>query len=85
MTPRGKRLRAPLQAVDAEDLAEEVEAVRRGVMDQRLPELQELVGFHRAEMVAEDVAEGAGLAARGGLPDARLGERRQDIQLVGRV
>ena len=32
----------------------------------------------------DDAAEGARLAARGGLLDARLGERRQDIQLVER-
>ena len=84
MTPRGKRLLAPLQAADAEDLADEIEVLAGGVMDQRLPEVEELVGLHRAELVADDVAEGARLAARGGLPDARLGERRQDIQLVER-
>ena len=71
------------QAVDAEDLADEIEILSGGVMDQRFPEVQELVGFHLPDLVADDVAEGARLAARGGLP-MPLGERRQDIQLVGR-
>jgi hypothetical protein len=53
-------------------------------VDQRLPEVQELVGFHLPDLVADNVTEGARLAASGGLPDARLGERRQDIQLVDR-
>jgi hypothetical protein len=48
-------------------------------MDQRLPQVEKLVGLHRAELVADNVAEGPRLAARCGLLDARLGERRQDI------
>ena len=34
MTPRGKRLLAPLQAADPEDFPEEIEVVAGGVMDQ---------------------------------------------------
>ena len=70
------------EPVDAEDLAEEVEVLAGGVMDQGLAEVEELVGLHLPDLVAHDVAEGARLAARGGLPDACLGERLQDIQLV---
>jgi hypothetical protein len=70
--------------VDAKDFPKEIQILPGGVMDQRLSQVQELVGLHRTELVADDVAEGARLAARGGLLDARLGERRQDIQLVER-
>src|ERR1017187_768259 len=70
--------------VDAEDIAEEIQVRTCGIVDQRLSKIEELVGLHRAELVANNVAEGARLAARGGLLDARLGERRQDIQLVER-
>jgi hypothetical protein len=72
------------EPVDAEDLADEIEVRACSIVDQRLPQVEELVGLHRPELVADDVAEGACLAARGGLLDARLGERRQDIQLVER-
>ena len=47
------------QAVDAEDLADEVEVLSGGVVDQRLPEVQELVGFHLPDLVADNVAEGS--------------------------
>ena len=84
MTPRGKRLLAPLQAADAEDLAEEIEVVGGSVVNESLPQVEELVGLHRAELVADDVAEGPRLASCGGLGDARLSQRPQDVQLVGR-
>ena len=84
MTPRGKRLHAPLQAADAEDLADKLEVVGGSVVNESLPKIEKLVGLHRAELVADDVAEGARLAARGGLLDAGLSQRLQDVQLVGR-
>ena len=40
MMPRGKRRLAPLQAADAEDLADEIEVLSSGVMDQRLPDVK---------------------------------------------
>ena len=84
MSPWAMLATCAAEPIDAEDLADEVEVLSGGVVDQRLPEVQELVGFHLPDLVADNVAEGARLAARGGLLDARLGERRQDIQLVGR-
>jgi hypothetical protein len=79
----GERLLAPLQAADAEDLADRFEVVG-GSVNESLPKIEEFVGLHRAELVADDVAEGARLAARGGLLDAGLSQRPQDVQLVGR-
>jgi hypothetical protein len=45
------------EPVDAEDLAEEIQVLTGGVVDQRLPKVEELVGLHHAELVAYDVAE----------------------------
>src|SRR5271157_3889593 len=53
-----------------------------GVMDQRLSQIEELVGLHLTDLVADDVAEGPRLASCGGLGDAGLSQRPQDVQLV---
>jgi hypothetical protein len=71
------------EPVDAEDLPEEIQVLAGGILNQRLPQVEEFVGLHLPDLVADDVAEGACLAARGGLGDAGLSQRPQDVQLVG--
>ena len=60
------------EAVDTEDFPEEIKIVAGGVVNQGFTKVQELVGLHRAELVADDIAESPRLAARCGLGDAGL-------------
>jgi hypothetical protein len=76
------RRRLPAQTLHTEDLAEKVEILPGCEGEHGLPEVQELPGLHLAELVSDDIAKGARLAAGRELGDTRIREGLQDSDLI---